>query len=68
MGEERRGKTLALENYQQPKKSDLSDLALAIEEPLESTLQEEGVEGQQDFEDRVAIHTREARNPKVEEN
>lgn len=46
MGEPRRGKTLALENYQQPKKSDLSDLALAIEEPLESTLQEEGVEGQ----------------------
>lgn len=31
---------------QQPKKSDLPDLALDIEEPLESTLQEEGVEGQ----------------------
>lgn len=38
MGEVRRGKTFALENYQQPKKTDLSDLALDIEEPLESTL------------------------------
>lgn len=38
MSEVKRGKTLALENYQQPKKSGLSDLVLDIEEPLESTL------------------------------
>ena len=47
---------------------DLSDLAQDIEEPLESTLQEDGVEGQRGFEDRGTIHTREARKPKVEKN